>query len=101
MSGKIKALQGGLQGLGADRSSYLLPQVVGETSGMRGREPPVIHRVETLDYFVARGIRFCFQNQSVVFAIPWNVRSGVWLHENMSTIDATAKRDHADEETRL
>ena len=46
---KIKALQGGLQGLGADRRSYLLPQVVGETSGMRGREPPVIHRVETFD----------------------------------------------------
>jgi hypothetical protein len=51
-------------------------------------------------YFVARGIRFSFQNQSVVFAIPWNVRSGVWLHENMSMIDATAKRDRADEETR-
>jgi hypothetical protein len=43
-SGKIKALQGGLQGLGADRKSYLLPQVVGETSGMRGEgttsQPP-------------------------------------------------------------
>jgi hypothetical protein len=34
--------------------AYLLPQVVGETSGMRGREPPVIHRVETLDTCVAR-----------------------------------------------
>src|SRR3569623_843008 len=46
-SGKIKALQGGLQGLGAESRGYLLPQMVGETSGMRGREPPVIHRVET------------------------------------------------------
>ena len=33
---KNKALQGGLQGLGADHERYLLPQVVGETSGMRG-----------------------------------------------------------------
>ena len=34
---------------------------------MRGREPPVIHRVETFDYFVARGIRL-FQNQ---VSQPW------------------------------
>ena len=55
---KKKALQGGLQGLGADRGSYLLPQVVGETSGMRGREPPVIHRVETFSRSSRVGIYF-------------------------------------------
>jgi hypothetical protein len=38
------------------KAAYLLPQVVGETNGMRGREPPVNHRVETFHYFVARGI---------------------------------------------
>src|SRR5262245_45414740 len=76
--GKIKALQGGLQGLGADRGSYLLPQVVGETGGMRGREPPVIHRVETLDYSVARWIQL--SNRAVSLAIPWNVPSALRLH---------------------
>jgi hypothetical protein len=66
---------------------------------MRGREPPVIHRVETLDYSVARGIRFSFQNQKLAGPIPWNVRGGVWLHETMSMIDATENRDRTDEET--
>ena len=58
---KIKARRGGAKaGRGADSQGYLLPQVVGETSGMRGREPPVIHRVETLDTYVARGkLFFC------------------------------------------
>src|SRR5690606_11598716 len=55
---KIKALQGGLQGLGADRSSYLLPQVVGETSGMRGEGTTSHPPSRNVDYYVARGIRF-------------------------------------------
>src|SRR5262245_58531373 len=59
--GKKKTLQGGLQGLGADRKSYLLPQVVGETSGMRGREPLVINRVETLTTSSRVGIDLVFK----------------------------------------
>jgi hypothetical protein len=90
-----------LQGLGADRNSYLLPQVVGETSGMRGREPPVIHRVETLTTSSRVGFDLVFRTRAFQFAIPWNVRSGVWLHENMSMFDATVNRDRADGETRI
>src|ERR1700733_13730041 len=57
VSGKIKALQGGLQGLGADRDSYLLPQIVGETSGMRGEGTTGHLPSRNVRYRVARGKR--------------------------------------------
>jgi hypothetical protein len=75
--------------------------VVGETSGMRGREPPVIHRVETFHYFVARGIRFSFQNREVagLYSIgTFEAASGCM--EPMSMFDASEIGDLADEETR-
>src|SRR5205814_1016192 len=50
-------------------------------------------------YSVARGIRFSFQNQITAGSIPWNVRTSVWLHETLSTFDATGFRDHSDEES--
>jgi len=45
-----------MQGLGADRSSYLLPQVVGETSGMRGEGTTGHPPSRNFRHRVARGI---------------------------------------------
>jgi hypothetical protein len=53
-SGKKRPCKGDCRAWAPIETDYLLPQVVGETSGMRGREPPVIHRVETFTCFVAR-----------------------------------------------
>jgi len=51
---KKAPLGGAKRGIAQTFSSYLLPQVVGETNGMRGREPLVNHRVETFVTKVAR-----------------------------------------------
>lgn len=44
---KKAPLGGAKRGIAQTFSFYLLPQVVGETNGMRGREPLINHRVET------------------------------------------------------
>jgi hypothetical protein len=71
---------------------YLLPQVVGETSGMRGREPPVIHRVETFDTCVARGNLQLSATPTGRVLFLENQDTVVWLLGNWSRIRASNDR---------